>query len=158
MTETFILETPFWEIIVRGTVVYVVISLFFRLIPKRQSGNLSPNDLIALIIVGGLAATAISGKARTLSDILLMIAVVLGWDYLFNVLEYYFPGLRRIAQDSPTLLIYNGRLLKDNIRKEKLTEQELSASLRKQGCADVSQVKQAIMEVDGQISIIRKDP
>ncbi len=155
MTETFTFETPLVEILVRGTAVYLTIALIFRLMPKRQTGNLSPNDLIALIIIGGLAAGAIAGKARTVPDILLMIAVVMGWDYVFNVVEYYFPRLRGVAQDSPTLLIYNGRLLKDNLKKEKLTEQELDASLRQQGCANISQVKQAILEVDGKISVIK---
>lgn len=155
MTETFTFETPLVEILVRGTAVYLTIALIYRLMPKRQTGNLSPNDLISLII-RGLAAGAIAGKARTVPNILLMIVVVvIGWDYVFNVVEYYFPRLRGVAQDSPTLLIYNGRLLKDNLKKEKLTEQELDASLREQGCADISQVKQAIMEVDGKISIIK---
>jgi uncharacterized membrane protein YcaP (DUF421 family) len=157
MADAFLLETPLWEIVARGTAVYLVVALVIRLIPKRHTGNISPNDLIALIIVGSLAADAIIGQADTILDVLLMAIVVLLWDYLFNVLEYYFPRFRRIAQDSPTLLIHNGELVKENLSKEKLTEQELAASLRKQGVADISRVKQAVLEVDGQISVVEKE-
>jgi uncharacterized membrane protein YcaP (DUF421 family) len=157
MGETFILETPLWEIAARGTAVYLAITLVFRFMPKRHTGNLSPNDMIALVIVGSLAADAIMGEAKTILDLLLMVLVVILWDYLFNLAEYYFPRFRGIAQDSPTLLIHNGILLKDNLRKETLTEQELAASLRKQGISDITRVKQAVLEVDGQISVVEKD-
>lgn len=151
------LETPLWEIFGRATLVYFALAVVIRLIPKRHTGNVSPNDLIALIIVGSLAADAIIGDAGTLLDALLMACVILLWDYAFNLLEYYVPRFRRVAQDSPTLLIHNGELVKAALRKEKLTEEELAASLRKHGVADIARVKQAVLEVDGQISVIEKD-
>lgn len=157
MTDAFTLETPFWEIIVRATVVYFVLALIVRIMPKRHAGDISPNDFLALIVVGHLAAYAIVGESKTVPDILLMVGIVFGWDYLFNLLTYHFPRLRGFAQDSPTLLIHNGVILKENLRREKLTEQELTASLRKQGISDLGRVKQAILEVDGQISIVEND-
>lgn len=150
-------EIPLLEIVARGSLGYLGIALVIRLLPKRHTGNLSPNDLIALVIVGSLAADAITVAAKTMSDYLVMGVVVLLWDYLLNLAEYHFPRFRRIAQDTPTLLIHNGRLLKDNLRKEKLTEQELESSLRKHGITDLARVKQAILEVDGQISVVEKD-
>ncbi len=151
------LEIPLWEIVARGITVYVVVALVIRFIPKRQAGDVSPNDLIALIIVGSLGADAIIGEVAAILDVLLMIVVVLLLDYLINLLEYYFPRFRRIAQDTPTLLIHDGALLKENLRKEKLTEQELAASLRKQGVMDISRVKQAVLEVDGHVSVVEKE-
>ena len=74
---------------------------------------------VALVIVGSLAADAMIGDAKTITDIFLMLVVVLLWDYLLNLLEYHFPGFRKIAQDSPTLLIHNGKILKENLRREK---------------------------------------
>lgn len=157
MGEVFSLQTPLWEIAARGTMVYLVLAVVVRLMPKRHAGNLSPNDLIAMVIVGALAADAIIGDARTVTDILLMVVVVLVLDYAFNIVEYYVPRFRRIAQDTPTLLIHNGQLLRRNLRHEKLTEQELMAALRKDGIEEIGQVKQAILEVDGHISVIRRD-
>jgi|SRR5690606_24898073 uncharacterized membrane protein YcaP (DUF421 family) len=150
-------EMPVLEIFFRGTVAYFAIVLAIRFIPKRQTGDMSPNDVVALVIVGSLAADAIVGNTSALADILLMIIVVLFWDYIFNFLEYRFPRVRKVSQHSPTLLIYDGQLLKDNLKHEQLTEGELHANIRKHGIADVSQVKQAILETDGHISVIRMD-
>lgn len=157
MGEAFVFETPIWEIVVRGTAVYLVITLALRVIPKRHIGNIAPNDMIALVIIGSLAADAILGEANTLPDLLLMVFVIILWDYLFNLAEYYFPRFRGVAQHAPTLLIHNGEILQGNLRKEKLTEQELAASLRQQGVSDITQVRHAILEVDGRVSVIGKD-
>jgi uncharacterized membrane protein YcaP (DUF421 family) len=156
MPDALTLHSSLMEIALRGTAVYLAIAAIMRFIPKRQTGNVSPNDFIALVIVGSLAADAILADASNPLDILLMVAVVLIWDYLFNVLEYRFPWFRRVAQDSPTLLIHNGRVLERNLRQEQLTIEELKASLRKKGIDDLEQVKQAILEVDGEISVIQK--
>ena len=157
MPEFLVLDTPLWEIVLRGTAVYIGIALLVRVIPKRHAGELSPNDLIAVIIIGSLGASAIVGDATGTLEILLMIVVVLLWDYLFNVIEYHVPRFRKIAQDSPTLLIHNGRVLRKNLDREKLTDEELDASLRRQGITSTEQVKLAILEADGHISVIRAE-
>ena len=149
-------EAPVWEIVARGSAVYLAVAVALRVVPKRHIGSIAPNDMIALVIVGTLASDAIMGDIKALPDILLMIVVILLWDYLSNLAEYHSPRYRGVAQDSPTLLIHRGVLLKDNLRKEKLTEQELIASLRKQGVTEVADVQQAILEVDGEISVVRK--
>lgn len=149
-------EAPLWEILARGSAVYLLIVVLLRLLPKRQMGSIAPNDMIALVIVGSLAADAIMGDVKAPADILLLILVILSWDYLSNLAEYHFPRFRGVAQDSPTLLIYQGVLLRKNLRREKLTEQELAASLRMQGIDEIAQVQQAILEVDGQISVVTK--
>lgn len=155
--EPLAFEAPLWETALRGTVVYFVVAALMRLIPKRQTGNLSPNDLIALVIVGNLAGGGILGESKALGDILLLVTVILAWDYALNMLEYYFPRFRRVAQDSPTLLVHNGRILSANLRQEKLTEEELRANLRKKGVLDLGRVKLAVLEVDGQVSVVEKD-
>lgn len=156
MGEHFLLETPLWEIFARGTLVYIALAVVLRLVPQRQTGNLAPNDVIALVIIGTLAADAIVGDAKSLLDLFLMILVIVFWDYISNLAEFYFPRFRRVAQHSPTLLIYKGVIVEKNLRKEKITEQELAAHLRLEGITDITQVQQAVLEADGQISFIRR--
>lgn len=157
MGVNFVLETPLWEIFARGTVVYIAIAVILRLVPQRQTGNIAPNDMIALVIIGTLAADAIVGEAKTLLDLLLMILVIIFWDYASNLAEFYFPRFRKVAQHSPTLLIYKGKMLKKNLRKEKITEEELLANLRLHGISDLAKVQQAILEAEGEISFIERD-
>ncbi|KRW65200.1 DUF421 domain-containing protein [Stutzerimonas nitrititolerans] len=158
MLQDLGIETSLWEIALRGSAVYLLLAVVLRLAPKRHSGNLSPNDMIALVIIGSLAADGIRGDAMSLADLLLMGLVIVIWDYLFNLAEFHFPRLRQVTQDSPTLLIHNGKLIQNNLRREKLTEQEVSANLRKHGIEDVAEVRYAILEVDGQISVIENQP
>lgn len=157
MGENFVLETPLWEIFSRGTVVYIAIAVILRLVPQRQTGNIAPNDMIALVIIGTLAADAIVGDAKTLLDLLLMILVIIFWDYVSNLAEFYFPRFRKVAQHSPTLLIYKGVMLKKNLRKEKITEEELLANLRLNGISDFEKVQQAVLEAEGEISFIKRN-
>jgi len=126
MGEAFMLQTPPWEIFVRGTVIYIAIAIVLRLVPKRQTGSIAPNDMIALVIIGTLAADAIVGESKTLLDLFLMILVIVFWDYMSNVAEYYFPRFRKVAQDSPTLLIYKGEILKKTCARKRLPKRSYS--------------------------------
>lgn len=157
MGENYLFEMPIWEIVGRGTLLYLALAMIFRIMPKRLAGEVSPNDMITLVIIGALAADAIMGETHALPDLMLMIAVIVLWDYVFDLAEFHFPKFRRVSVHSPTLLIHDGVLLRDNLRKEKLTEEELSANLRKQGIVEMSSVKQAILEADGHISVVQKE-
>lgn len=157
MNEMDIITTPLWEIAARGTAVYLTLTILLRLTPTRQTGSLSPNDMIAVVIIGSIAADAIAGDAQGIIDLLLMILVIMLWDYLFNLADFYLPRYRRIAQHEPTLLIHNGVLLHRNLQKEKLTEEELMANLRKRGFAEIHDVRLALLEADGEISVLGKD-
>lgn len=157
MGENFVFDMPLWEIAGRATLLYFALTVIFRIMPKRLTGEVSPTDMITLVIIGAVAADAIMGESSSLPDLLVMIGVIVGWDYLFDLAEFYFPKFRRVSSHTPTLLIHDGLLLRDNLRKEKLTEEELSANLRKQGIVEMSSVKQAILEADGHISVVQKE-
>lgn len=155
MDTVFAFEKPLWEIVLRGTVAYLAIVVVLRVIPKRHLGNISPNDFIALVIIGGLTTDAIGGGSSSMLDYLMMAVVVIMWSYLIDLWEFRFPSWRRLTRDTPTLVVHMGKPLRANMRRERLTAEELAASLRAQGIDDVSTVKQAILEVDGQLSVIQ---
>lgn len=157
MTEVVALTKPLWEIVLRATVAYLVLVVLVRVIPKRNAGHISPNDMLFLIVIGTMGTDAIMGGATSLGDILLMIGLIIGWGYALDALEYRFPALRRLFRDRQTLLIDNGRLLRANMRREMVTEEELMAVLREKGVNDLSQIDSASLEADGEISFVKKD-
>jgi len=157
MTEVFALTKPLWEIVLRATVAYLVLVVLVRVIPKRNAGHISPNDMLFLIVIGTMGTDAIMGGATSLGDILLMIGLIIGWGYVLDALEYRFPPLRRLLRDRQTALIDNGRLLRANMRREMVTEEELMAVLREKGVNDLSQIDSASLEADGEISFVKKD-
>lgn len=150
---------PILEIVIRGSAGFLILVLLLRVIPKRNAGHISPNDMLILIIIGGMGADAIMGGSYSLGDIFMMVALVLGWGYLLDAVEYRFPALRGVLRDDATRLIENGRLLKRNMRRELVTEEELMAVLRREGIEDLTLVRLATLEADGEISLVRsKDP
>jgi uncharacterized membrane protein YcaP (DUF421 family) len=157
VNEAFELTMPIWEIVARTSIVYLTIIFLLRVVPKRRSGSISPNDMIALVLIGALAGDAVLGGSNSIADILLMIAVVVGWGYLFDALVYRFPLVHSLLREPQTALIRDGRILQRNLRRELVTEEELMAALREQGVKDPKVVRTACLEADGQISVIKND-
>jgi uncharacterized membrane protein YcaP (DUF421 family) len=153
--DAFELSLPVWQIVARTSLVYLAIIVLLRVMPKRRSGSISPNDLIVLVLVGALSGDAIMGGSHSVTEILLMIAVLVGWSYLFDALEYRFPGFHRLLREDETALIREGRILWRNLRREWVTKDELMAALREQGIDDASAVSSACLEADGQISVVK---
>ena len=157
MDEIFGLTKPLWEIGLRATVVYIALLLLVRLVPKRNAGQISPNDLLTVIVIGGIGTDAIMGGSTSVGDTLLLIAIVVAWAYLLDALEYRIPAVQKLLRHRQTMLIDRGRMIRPNMRRELVTEQELMAVLREEGIDDVALVKSACLEADGEISVIRKD-
>jgi uncharacterized membrane protein YcaP (DUF421 family) len=138
-------------------VVYFALLVLIRIIPKRKAGHISPNDMLTLIVIGGMGTDAITGGSTSVGEILLMVGLVLAWGYVMDMLEYRFPSLRRPLRDRQTPLIQDGRFLGENMRREMITEEELMAVLRKEGIDNPAMVQSACLEADGEISLIKKD-
>ena len=113
--------------------------------------------MLALVLIGALAADGIMGGTHSISNILLMITVIVGWGYLFDLLEYHFPFVHRLLRDTPTLLVRDGRVLRKSLKREMITEEELMAALREQGIEDPARVRSACLEADGRISVVKAD-
>lgn len=154
MPEMFELTMPLWEIAARATIVYLAIILVVRVMPKRKTGHISPNDMLTLIVIGGMATDAIMGGSTSLGDIVLLIGIVMAWGYVFDLLEFRFPALSRLFREPEAILVQNGRLMRRTMRSEMVTEDELMAVLRKQGISDLAGVRSACLEADGEISVI----
>lgn len=154
--EMLRLEMSLWEIILRGTAAWLGLVVLVRIVPKRNAGNISPNDMLVLVVIGSLAAGAIMGDSTSAGDLLLMILVVLLWGYVLDILEYRMPAFHRLMRHERTTLIENGHLLRRNMRREMVTEEELMATLRKQGIDDLSEVASAYLEADGEISVLKR--
>ena len=154
MGEAFPLSAPVWTIVGRTSLVYIAVVVLMRFAPKRRSGTISPSDIIALVLLGALAGDGIMGGANSVSDVMVMIGTVVTWGYLIDILEYRFPFFQRIIREDETSLIRDGKILWRNLRRERVTKDELMAALREEGSDDPSAVKSACLEADGQISVV----
>lgn len=157
VAELFGLSTPFFEIIVRGSVVYWFLFAVFRFVIRRDVGAVGLADVLIIVLVADASQNAMAGEYTSISDGLILIATLIGWNLLLDWLAFRFRRVRRFAEPASLLLVLNGRLLPKNMRKEFITEEELWSQLRQQGVQRLSEVRAVYLEPDGNFSIITQD-
>jgi len=145
------------EIFLRGTVMYLGLFLMMRVIMKRETGMVSITDILVVVLIADAAQNGLTGNYDSITEGLVLVATILGWSYVLEWLGFKVPRIQRLIEPKPLTLVDNGRLLRDNMKKELITESELMSKLREQGVEDLARVKYARMEGDGQISVITHD-
>lgn len=138
----------------RSVVVYLFILLAFRFTGKRQVGQLTPFDLVVLLIISNVVQNAVIGPDNSLGGGLIGAVVILALNWAFVEITYRWKGARRWLEAQPTLLIHNGRILHQNLQRERLTPDDLYAALRRNGVADPTKVRFAVLEETGTISVV----
>ncbi len=153
----FMPQTPLLEIFVRGTIVYLGIFILLRLILKREAGQLGIADVLVIVVLADAAQNAMAGGYSTVTDGMTLIAVIIFWSYAIDWLGYHSKTVGRFIYPPPLLLIKDGKILHENLRKELIPVQKLKSILREHDIEDLSEVKEAYMESEGRISIVRNN-
>jgi uncharacterized membrane protein YcaP (DUF421 family) len=144
------------ETIIRGSFFYWFLFLIFRFIIRRDIGAVGLADVLIIVIVADASQNAMAGEYTSISDGMILVSTLIGWNVFFDWLSYRSSGFRRFAEPPPLLLIRDGQMQLRNMRKELITEEELSSKLRQAGLTSLEQVKEAYIEADGEISIIKR--
>ena len=143
------------ELVVRGSLMYWFLFLLFRFVLRRDVGSIAIADVLLLVLIADASQNAMAGGYETVSDGVILVATIAGWNWLFDWLAFRFEWVRKLLAAKPLTLISNGQLQRRNLRKEMISNDELMAALREQGIDKVDQVKLAVMESDGQISVVK---
>jgi uncharacterized membrane protein YcaP (DUF421 family) len=141
------------EIFIRGSVVYLALFLYFRLL-RREAGGIGITDVLVIVLVADATQNAMANEYRSVTEGLLLVATIGFWDYLLDWLGFRHPVLGRLLRPAPLLLVSNGRLMRQNMRREMVSEDELMAQLREQGIEDARGVRKCYLEGDGHLSVI----
>jgi len=149
-------ELPWWNLVIRACVVYGAVIILLRLGGKRQVGQLGMAEFVALLLISNAVQNSMNGGDNSLTSGILLAAVLIILSVIVEYVTFRFRKVESLIQGRPTLLINRGQILHDHLRREWLTVHELKQLLRKQGIHDLNEVKQAILESDGFISITRK--
>jgi uncharacterized membrane protein YcaP (DUF421 family) len=152
--QAFLPQTPVLELIVRGSVIYVALFILLRVLLKRQSGTLGLTDLLVIVLIADAAQNAMANEYRSITEGLVLVATIIGWSYALDWLGYWCPRVERFIHPPALPLVQAGHLLRHNMRRELVTEEELMSQLREQGIHELTEVKLAYMEGDGRISVI----
>ncbi len=142
------------QIVVRGTVTYWFIFLLLRFF-RRGTGQLSISDILLITLISDAAQNAMAGEYSSILEGVTLVVTLVFWDFALNWLGYRSTLFQKIGEPEPVLLIKNGVLQRQNMKRELITEDELAGLLRQQGVDDLAQVKKCYIEGSGHLSVIR---
>lgn len=147
-----------WSIILRAALVYSFVLLAMRLSGKRQLGQMSPFDLVLLLLISNAVQNAMVGPDNSLTGGLIAAVTLVGCNWFTSVIVLKWPWFREMVEGSPTVLIHRGKVFWGNMRQENISDNELNQSLREHGLLHASEAYLAVLERDGNISVIRTKP
>lgn len=141
----------------RSSVVYIFMVASFRIFGKRELSQLSITDLSLVVLISNAVQNAMVGENTSLIGGLTAGVVLFALNMVVSFLMYRFKPIRNLIQSEPVTLIYNGKILDKNLKDVLLTDDELLAAVREHGVSAIQDVSLAVMEVDGNISVISED-
>ena len=144
---------PWWELILRGVVVYVFLIGLLRVTGKRQVGQLAPFDLVLLLVLSNAVQNSMNGGDNSLLGGLLSAATLVTLNYLVGFMTFRSKRLEALIEGRPVVLIHNGKLFEDVMARAQLTHHELESALRQSGCNCIAEVHCAILENNGSITV-----
>ena len=150
----FNMAVPWWELIVRGVVVYTFLLALLRITGKRQVGQLAPFDLVLLLVLANAVQNSMNAGDNSLIGGLLIATTLIGLNYFASFVTHRNKTLEAIIEGRPQILIHNGKLFEDVMAQAQLTHHELNAALRRAGATSVAEVHSAILENNGAISVV----
>ena len=145
------------DAIVRGLVVYLFLLILFRIAGRRTLGSITNFDFVLLLIISEATQNAMIGNDYSVTNGFLVILTLVGLDIALSYLKQRFPAMERYLDGLPLILVDQGRPLKDLMYRVRVDEQDILAAAReKHGLERMDQIKYAILETNGMISIVPK--
>lgn len=142
------------SIVIRSVIVYVAILAALRLAGKRHVAQLSLLDFVLVLLVSNAVQTAMVGSDVSLAGGLVAATALILLNVALTKFLYRHEALGALLEGQPRILILNGEILEDHLRREGIRPNELQAAIREHGFEDASKVKLAILEIDGSISVL----
>ena len=145
-----------WEFILRGFIIYVFLIILLRVTGKRQVGEMSPFDLVLLLVLSNAVQNSMNGGDNSVIGGMISAATLVAANWLVGFITYKNKRAEALIEGRPELLIHNGKLFEKALVRSRLTRHELRSALRESGCRDFEDVQAAFLENDGRISVIAK--
>lgn len=145
------------ETLFRAALVYLFLTLLFRLAGKRTLSQVTPFDLVLLLIISETVQQAMIAEDNSMTNAALLVLTLIGIDIVLSWLKQRWTWLDRVMDDRPLIIVQDGKPIEDRMKRERVSEGEVMASARHtQGVRRMEDIAYAVLETDGKISIIQK--
>ena len=145
------------DIVARAAVMFFVLYVLLRIMGKRELGQLTPFELVVMIVLGDLIQQAVTHNDFSLTGAVLAVSTFAFLAIAMSWLTYLSPRAEKLLDGEPRVVIRDGKLLKENLRRDRMTQSEVESEMRLAGIATMDRVAWAILEPQGKISFIKKD-
>jgi uncharacterized membrane protein YcaP (DUF421 family) len=144
------------DLVLRAIIIYLVVFAFTRALGRRELATLQPFDLILLIVIGDLIQSGVTQNDLSITGVLLVVCTIGILQVAISYLSFRFRRMRPFLQGEPIVLVENGQLIDRNMRRERLTLDDLAEKARMSEIASIDEVKWAVLETNGDISFIKQ--
>jgi uncharacterized membrane protein YcaP (DUF421 family) len=144
------------DIVLRGCVIFFFLYVLMRVIGRRELSSLEPFDLILLVVLGDAVQQGLTQDDYSLTGAFLAIGTIAMLQLAVSFTNYRFPKMRSVLDGEPIVVVQDGKPIDKNLRRERVTPDDLAAAMRKQGIGSLDDVQWAVMETSGIISFIKK--
>src|SRR5579871_72093 len=144
------------DIVLRGIFVFFALYVLMRVIGRRELSKLEPFDLILLIILGDAVQQGLTQDDYSLTGSMLAIVTIAVLQICVSFLNFRFPRLRPVLNGEPIVVVQDGKPIERNLKRERLTLDDLAESARMQGIGSLEEVAWGVLETSGTISFIKK--
>lgn len=150
----FAITGSYGHIILSSICVYIFIVLAIRIFGKKELAQLSVVDLVFILLISNAVQNAMVGTDSSLGGGIIAALSLFTINYVFKLIMYRFPKVERLIEGHAILLIYEGHLNNNNLKKAKISKEELMEAIREHGAMTIQDVNLAVLEVDGNISVL----
>lgn len=146
------------ETVIRVAVIYLFLLLGLRVLGKRELGQMSPFDFVILLLIPEIVQQAMVREDFSLTNALIGVSTLICLVFIHSLLSYRFERFRTISEGSPVVLAHDGRLLEKSLDRERIPADEVFSEMHKAGLDRLEDVQWAILEPDGKIGIVPRQP
>ena len=145
------------DIALRGVALYIFVVFLLRVIGRRELSSLSAIDLVLLIVLGDAIQQGLTQDDYSVTGAVLAIATIASLQVLTSYLSYKSRGARKVLEGEPIVLVERGELVERNLKRERMTADEVAEEMRQQQVGSLDEVEWGILEANGSISFIKKN-
>jgi len=149
--------TPWLEILLRCAIVYAAVLIGIRLSGKREIGQMAPFDLVLVLLIANAVQNAMVGNDNSLTGGLVAAGALLLLNFTVGRVARRWLGLGRVLKGHAAVLVNRGIVLEEHLKQEGIARDELMGALREHGVGSIDDVRLAVLEVDGSISVLKND-
>lgn len=144
------------DLVLRTIFVFGLILVVTRAVGRRELGEMEPFDVILLVVIGDLVQNAVTQSDHSLTGATIVVATLGSLTVFTAYLSFRFRRLRPVLEGRPVLLVADGEVLEDNLRRQRMTVEEVAAEARLQKIASFEQIRFAVLESNGAISFLER--